>query len=317
MELVERYLHAVSNYLPKAQADDIAAELKDSLLSKIEEQENRLGRALNDAELRELLKANGHPMLVASQYLPQQTLIGPSVYPYWWFSLRLMLLIVGVLYLLLTGVAMLTSGKPLQAIVQGGFAYLGTALTYAAVLTVVFALLERHQIRIGLFDKWQPEKLAPIKPRDRIPRSDSLFEAIFGAVFISWWLGVLNFPALIHHDGNPVPFQLSAVWQPYWWPILVISVLDLGLTVVNLLKPYWQWDRLLLRLLINGASLVLVYQLFQQDMLVNAVHAESLAGRAVDLPRYLNKAVHVVLAIIALIAAIEIVQDVRRLLRLR
>lgn len=317
MELVERYLHAVSNYLPNAQADDITAELRDSLLSKIEEQESRLGRSLSDAELRDLLKANGHPMLVASQYQPQQTLIGPSVYPYWWFSLQLMLWIVGVLYLLLTGVAMLSSGKPMQAVLQGGFGFLGTALTYAAVLTLVFALLERHQVRIGLFDKWQPEKLAPITPRDRIRRFDSLFELIFGAVFISWWVGVLNFPAVVHHNGNPVPFQLSAAWQPYWWTILVIGVLDLGLSAVNLLKPYWQWDRLLLRLLINGVSLFVIYQLFQQEMLVSAVNVDSLVGKAVDIPRYLNKAVHAVLVVIAVISLIEMVQDLRRLLRLR
>lgn len=317
MELVERYLHAVSNYLPKAQADDITAELKDSLLSKIEEQENRLGRTLTDDELGSLIKANGHPMLVASHYLPQQMLIGPSVYPYWWFSLRLMLMIVGAIYLLLTGIAALTGANPLQAILQGGFGFVGTAMTYAAVLTVVFALLERHQIRIGLFDKWQPEKLAPIKRSDRIARADSVFELIFGVVFISWWLGALQFPALIHHDGNPLPFQLSAVWQPYWWTILMLAVLDLGLAVVNLLKPYWQWDRLLLRLLINIVSLFVLYQLFQHDTLVTAVHTESLVGNAVNLPRYLNQAVHGVLGVIALISLIEIVQDLRRLLRSR
>ena len=316
MELLERYLHAVGNYLPKAQAADITAELKDSLLSKIEEQENRNGRTLNDDELRALIKANGHPMLVASQYLPQQQLIGPTVFPYWWFSLRLVLMILAMVHVVLVGIAAVTSGNPIQAIIHGVFEFAGTALIYAAVLTLIFTLLERQQVRFCLFNNWQPEKLAPIKDSLQISRCESGFELVVSAVFISWWVGLISFPTAVFHDGVALPFKLSAAWQPYWWGILLLAVMDVVLAVANLLKPYWKWDRLLLRILLNVISLMLVYTLFQQDELVVLANATA-EGETAKIVGYINQAVHGVLVFIGIVALIELGQDARRLLSLR
>ena len=41
MELLDRYLQAVRFWLPKAQRDDIAAELSEDIRSQIEERESR------------------------------------------------------------------------------------------------------------------------------------------------------------------------------------------------------------------------------------------------------------------------------------
>ncbi len=55
MELIERYLQAVKFALPASQQDDIVKELRDSILSQIEEQESELGRRLSEGEQVELL----------------------------------------------------------------------------------------------------------------------------------------------------------------------------------------------------------------------------------------------------------------------
>ena len=57
MELIDRYLQAVKFALPKAQRDDIIGELRDSILSQVEEKEAALGRPLNESEQVELLKS--------------------------------------------------------------------------------------------------------------------------------------------------------------------------------------------------------------------------------------------------------------------
>ena len=44
MEMIDRYLQAVKFALPQAQRDDIIKELRDSILSQIEEKEATLGR---------------------------------------------------------------------------------------------------------------------------------------------------------------------------------------------------------------------------------------------------------------------------------
>jgi hypothetical protein len=180
----------------------------------------------------------------------------------------------------------------------------------------VFALLDRHQIRIGIFDNWQPAKLAPVKEMLKIKRGESLFELIVGALFISWWVGLLQLPAVIYHDGIATPFKLSEAWQLYWWGILLLSAMDIVLAAINFLQPYWTRDRLLLRVLLNAVSIALCYTLFQHDVLVVLADPDAKAS-LLRLTTMINQFAHGSLVVLALIAAGEIVQDIRRLLQLR
>jgi len=50
MEMIDRYLQAVKFALSPAQRDDIIKELRDSILSQVEEKEATLGRPLNEDE---------------------------------------------------------------------------------------------------------------------------------------------------------------------------------------------------------------------------------------------------------------------------
>ena len=80
MELIERYLESVKFWLPRRQKDDIIAELSDDIHAQVEEKkETALGRNLNEAEVEAILKQRGHPLLVANRFLPQESLIGPSL----------------------------------------------------------------------------------------------------------------------------------------------------------------------------------------------------------------------------------------------
>jgi hypothetical protein len=72
MEMIERYLQAVKFALPPAQRDDIIKELRDSILSQVEEKEATLGRAPSEGEQAELLKKLGSPMDLAGRYRKQQ-----------------------------------------------------------------------------------------------------------------------------------------------------------------------------------------------------------------------------------------------------
>jgi len=65
MELIDRYLQAVKFWLPKAQKQDIIAELSEDIRSQVEEKEAELGRKLNDAEVEAILIQRGSPIVVA------------------------------------------------------------------------------------------------------------------------------------------------------------------------------------------------------------------------------------------------------------
>ena len=81
MEWVDRYIHAVANYLPDRNREDITQELRSSLYEQMEDQREELGREPGDEDQQAFLQRLGHPMKVAAGYAPQQYLIGPSLFP--------------------------------------------------------------------------------------------------------------------------------------------------------------------------------------------------------------------------------------------
>jgi hypothetical protein len=67
MDVIERYLEAVAAQLPVEDREDIVAELRDLILSRIEAREEELGRALSDDEKEAILHEIGHPLVVAAR----------------------------------------------------------------------------------------------------------------------------------------------------------------------------------------------------------------------------------------------------------
>src|SRR5690606_38422051 len=57
---------------------------------RAEVREEALGRGLSDDEFEQLLREVGHPLVVAGRYAegPQGS-VGPELYPWWWFGVRM------------------------------------------------------------------------------------------------------------------------------------------------------------------------------------------------------------------------------------
>src|SRR5215471_7787402 len=113
MDWTERYLQAVKFALPKSQQEDITRELRDSILSQIEERESALGRALTEDEQLELLKKLGSPTQLASRYSSPRALIGTAVLPIYWKVLQAGLMIALIVVAAAT-IALAAAGRPLR-----------------------------------------------------------------------------------------------------------------------------------------------------------------------------------------------------------
>lgn len=89
MTLLKHYVNAVRMYLPKGpQQNDILSELSGHLQSKMDEEEEALGRPLTEIEQEALLTQHGNPAIVAERYgAPRRSvafgwqLIGPELFP--------------------------------------------------------------------------------------------------------------------------------------------------------------------------------------------------------------------------------------------
>jgi hypothetical protein len=261
MDMIARYLQAVRFWLPKEQQDDIIAELSQDVQAQIDEQEERLSRKLNELEVETLLRQRGSPIQVANKYLPQRSLIGPLLFPIYVFVLKVVTLcmlipaVVGV-------IAGLVSG-PLTHAVRGGwqppFAQIGGQLWGAwfsamAVVTLVFAILERTPAKAQLFEKWEPRKLPPLRPKHLIPRANSAIEIMVNLCVLVWW--AWNMAAPLELRLGNVHVTLTVEWVWFFWGILLLTLASAVVAAVNFVRPYWTPARVAVRLCLDVAGAV-------------------------------------------------------------
>ena len=145
MELPARYLLAVKLFLPKSERDDVIRELSEDLQSRVEETQATLGRPLTRADESALIRRYGHPALLAGRHGARRHLIGPDIFPLYWFVLRLALAIGVAIHGLI--VVALTAGGRTGPAISWAIAMLPVvAFIQFGGITLVFAVLDRYQL---------------------------------------------------------------------------------------------------------------------------------------------------------------------------
>ncbi len=193
MKLIDRYLQPVKFWLPKNQKQDIVAELSEDLHAQIEDKESALGRKLNESEVADLLRQRGRPVLVANQFLPQESLVGPVLFPIYMFVLKLVAAFYMVPWILVwIGIAVSrgahSGGSPLATIGSFWTSFWPAAFFLIGSVTSVFAVLERVQAKSRFLEAWDPLKLPPVRDPNRIKLSTLVTELTVNVAFCTWWL---------------------------------------------------------------------------------------------------------------------------------
>ena len=290
-ELLDRYVHAVGFWLPKKQKADIMAELSEDMRSQIEEKEAEVGRKLALPEVECILKMRGRPVLVANHYLPQQYLIGPLLFPIY----RFVLMIVGLCYLVPWIVVSIVLMSYSSAYRQDGWfkglltiwgSFWGTAFLAVGIVTLVFAVLERVNSRTHFLEEWEPRDLPAVRDPNRIPRGSSLFELAALLAFCVWWFGYMWSPVIINRPD--VRIVLSPQWKYFFWGFGLLSLANLGMSSVNLARPYWTRLRAGLRLIIDLAGSALVAWVLKAHMLTEITAANVPATRTTQITNAIN-----------------------------
>ncbi|HUH23200.1 MAG TPA: hypothetical protein VLZ51_03960, partial [Brevundimonas sp.] len=157
MDVIERYLEAVAAQLSTEDREDIVAELRDLILSRVEAKEQELGRALTDDEKEAILHEIGHPLVVAARYRKgPDSLIGPELFPYWLFGAKAGLIVVAAVQVLVLMLRVL--GDPAdfgQAIAQGFHGFFTGALTLLGALTLAGAIMEHYGLKPAWLTTWR------------------------------------------------------------------------------------------------------------------------------------------------------------------
>jgi hypothetical protein len=336
MDLLERYLQAVRTYLPKRQQDDILKELRENLLAQIEDKESALGRPLNEDELAEILKKHGHPLFVAMRYRQTRHLIGSTLFPVYWFVMKIMLAILGFGYAV-GALVLIAQAKPFFEVLGALFSYVGAVVPTFAIVTIIFAVLDIGNSRFRLLErvtkesdeKFNPRTLPALRPVSNIPDSKPIpryktaFELFFSAAFLLWWfrVGPIRKLALFVVLGpvglaDKIPFRLGPVWNTVYWPVVFLSLVSIAQQIVTLIHPEGIKFYSVIRLITNGGSVVVLYLLTRANEMLMLVPGIADAAKFAEPLRIVNMTLHYTMIFTAIITAVECFKLLRRLFRL-
>lgn len=308
MDLLDRYLAAVAALLPKAQREDIVAELRDLLLNRIEEKEEALGRPLTDKEREAVLKDFGHPLAVAGRYGPQQSLIGPTLYPFYVFALKIALAVAAAISIVPAAAAiMLGHDNPARLIANAVFDHFpSSALMLAGLVTLVAAGIERGWVPLTGLTEWKVSDLPPPSKKKGLfeARFNAVFEVVVVGLFILWWTGLWK----VDVDGalsvkHGLTIEFSAIWTTLYWPILAYAVLHLVTALITLAQTGQVRVRAVFELALAGVGMAMTTVLWKSVPLFTIVPA---GAEAAKLQTVFDMGVHVAMLVCGITFACQI-----------
>jgi hypothetical protein len=249
MDLLERYLQAVGKYLPAKGKKDTLAELRANLLAEMEGREEELGRQLNEAEVAAVLEQHGRPVIVAARYLPQHFLIGPGLFPMYWFTLLKSFPLVLLAYATVQAATFIFGGRTVG--IEAAIGHLpGVLFTFWGVVTLGFATFEfaqgRYFAQVRWSEPWNAQELPALAQQKGPSFANRMADFIVNALMFLWLLAVPTHPYLVLGPGGSLrglPFALSSEWHIFYWQIVGLLGLVLSMKLAALLTGSASWRK--------------------------------------------------------------------------
>lgn len=235
-EWMDRYIYEVTRRLPRKQRQDVALELRELIGDMLED----------DSSMERVLTRLGSPALLAKTYQNDaHTLIGPAYYDNYIWLLRIVLLCTLLPVLVTTiirGVLELgNGGVGSMAVGIAGIAAESALNSVAACLgafggvTLVFALLERYEIRIDLLARtaWTPEMLPALPAKQAlISRGDTVVGIVFIVLFMALLIFAPQLFSAFFREGE-VLVMIPVFHLEKWNVLLPVLLLSLSFSLAE------------------------------------------------------------------------------------
>ncbi len=334
MNLIDRYVAEVGKNLPLLKGrEDIEKELRSTLEDMLEDRASTTGRMRDEAMEIELLKEYGSPQTVAATYNSHPYLIGPRLFPFFLFVLKIVITVVVFVMLGLAGVRAVTDtpmmGMEFVNIIGGG---LGNAVSAAIAafgnVVLVFAILERvlpDKEISGFNDEkdWNPASLAEEPDPDMVKRGELIAEIVF--TFIG--LAILNlYPEILGmaYFGDDttvfIPMFSDTFFKFLPW-INTIFLAEIVLDVYLLRNALWTPVTRVAKMLIEAASIVLAVVILRTPGIVGFTleSFKNFPESSVNpemLMKLFNLSFSIAMIVVVIVAGVELVKAAYGLFRM-
>ena len=327
VEPLDRYLGAVRSNLPRAHQDDIIDELADNLRSRMEDREAELGRPLTRDEQEAILKAHGHPLVVAARFRGDNAslrfgrqLIGPELFPLY---LKVLSVNVGLTIAIGAIVAVFVASG--TAIFPAAYGIVVPVVLQFVIVTAIFIAADRGLSRDLALDRWDPSRVKPIDAPEighgldavayhligkaypiEVPRATSIFELSLGAIALLWWATLQPIREIAFMAPGP---GIATVYLP----VLGLMIAMFLQPLVSLVRPGWSRFRVVARAVVDiGFVCLFAVSLASGHWLAPAATANSSDTGVVDL---VNSIIGSVLVVTILFTLVDALLEIRRLVR--
>lgn len=272
MEIVNRYIYAVTQKLPQNQRADIERELR-GLIEDMMEERMDAGVDSNVAA-EEVLLELGVPGKLADQYRgAPRFLIGPEQFDTFTLVLKVVLVSIGISLTVVFGIQVVLAPESILKLFFSYVCSLFQGVIHGFAWTALsFLLIEFLGVRTGkpvpdARDQWRPSQLPPVPhPKTQIKRVDTIFAIVFSIFFGLLFTFAYDLLGIYIKDAEQgwsrIPFFNKDVYAEYL-PLLVVNSVLIVLTECwKLITRKWTTVIIGLRVLVNLVSIVLAFVMF-------------------------------------------------------
>ncbi len=271
MNLIARYIHAVTRHLPSSQRKEVEKELKglieDLLLERTSENPSK-------KDIEAVLLELGEPALLADKYRgAKRFLIGPDHYDMYLFILKIVVLSVafGLTLAMAIGYVVNPPEQLLGALAHYFASTLAAIAQAFAGITIAFAVFEHYDVKVfdlaGEKKKWQPSDLPEVPVKTALIKP---LEPILGIIFTVFFIILLNAANQLiglyiigQNSGMTViPLfnqEVFATFLPYFNVLLILAI---GKECLKLILGKWTIGLALITIVLNVASLIVFVMAF-------------------------------------------------------
>lgn len=278
MDLINRYVYAVTKSLPMKQREDIEKELRVLIEDMIEQNQSS---EPYESKVQIVLKDLGDPEELADSYRgSKRYLIGPNFYEKYLLILKI---VFGAVFLGITIAifvsAIFSENQNIIDIFSDYASALFSALLQAfAWTTLGFAIAERNSMNLQKDNshksEWNPSQL-PVIPEKKaqIPLSEPIFGIIFTTIFIVLLYSAPQLFAAYFQNNNgfvKIPVFNLEVIQGYRMIFIGLFIISIFKEALKLYYRRWTLKLSIINSILTVLATVLVLAMFMNNNIWNA-----------------------------------------------